>query len=316
MRGVILSLIIGIVSSLEMRCSSLFGLETALKNTDCSWEHPSSYYIDELGSRGFNWLRIPFSGEYVRNGDYHILDSIFQSAQKWNMKILLDWHRNINEFQDNWLEHISLQDYLDTYKSLIRRYKDNPTLQMIGIFNEYKNDDVVYWKGQMDYVVNELEKIFPNRFMWLIGGYTWSSNHHDLDWSHLPFADRVYQDIHQYHFSGTGDQKNWEYNFPSNRQQTVVGEWGYMSDKPNQIEWAHRFVDWLKNNNMRNTCFWVSVTNSGDTGGLWKECREFEYSKYDLLRSLWYDKRQLTNTTTPPQPLVIVFQDRLRKNKN
>lgn len=306
---------VGMVSSLEMRCTSLFGLETNLANTDCSWTYPSSFYMDQLGEKGFNWVRIPFSGEYIRHGDFHILDDLFRSAEKWNMSILLDWHRNINAYQDNWLENISREDYLSLYKQLLTRYKDNPHLQMVGLFNEYKGQDLPYWKAQMEGVVRDLETTFPNRFLWLLGGMLWSGNHHDLDWSHLPFADRIYQDIHKYSFSGKATEDDWEMSFPKDRNHTIVGEWGYFSNHPDQVEWAHRFVEWLKKKHIRNTCFWVSVSNSGDTGGLWKDCKDFEYAKYDLLRSLWYDDRHLqvyNDTDGNPPPLVIVFSQKLR----
>lgn len=307
MRWVLL-LFVGLVSSLDMRCTSLFGLETDLSQTDCSWAHPSSFYIDQLGEKGFNWLRIPFSGEYVRRGDFHILDDIFQSAEKWDMSVLLDWHRNINAYQDDWLENISRDDYLSLYKQLLTRYMDNPHLQMVGLFNEYKGQDLSYWKGQMEAVVLELENTFPDRFLWLIGGMLWSGNHHDLDWSHLPFADRIYQDIHKYSFSGKANEEDWEYSFPKNHSQTVVGEWGFFSDRQDQVDWAHRFVNWLKEKEMRNTCFWVSVSSSGDTGGLWKDCQDFEYSKYNLILYLWYDGKD-------PPPLIFPDDDRrLRGN--
>ena len=296
-----------------MRCVSFFGLETPLANTDCSWTQPSSFYMDQLGDKGFNWVRIPFSGEYVRKGDFHIMDDLFRSAEKWNMSILLDWHRNINSYQDNWLENINLQDYLFLYKQLIQKYKDNPHLQMVGLFNEYKGQDKDFWKGQMETVVIELEKTFPDRFLWLIGGMLWSGNHHDLDWSHLPFSDRIYQDIHKYSFSGNGTEEDWNYSFPKDSNHTIVGEWGFFSDKQDQVEWAHKFVDWLKKKNIRNTCFWVSVTNSGDTGGLWKDCREFEYTKYELIKSLWYDDDEDTEPTYIPPPFpTTVFPKKFR----
>lgn len=287
-----------LVQTLDMRCSNLFGLETDWGNTDCHWVHPSSYYIDELGVRGFNWLRIPFSGEYVRNNNFWVMDQIFQSASKWDMSIILDWHRNINKYQDNWLENISLDEYLYLYKLLLDRYKDNPHLKMVGLFNEYKGLDVGYWKEQMENVVLELEQTFPDRFMWLIGGFNWCSNQSSIDWSHLPFADRVYQDIHKYKFSGTADQDDWKHSFPSNKENTIVGEWGYFSYKQEDVDWAHRFVAWLREEGIRNTCFWVSVSNSGDTGGLWKDCQWFEDDKYNLLKTLWGVRRLLRTSNT------------------
>jgi len=291
----------------DIRGSSLFGLETQLGNTDCSWERPASYYIDELGRRGFNWLRVPFSAEYIRNDNFSVMDDIFDSASKWNMSVLLDWHRNINAFQDNWLENITIDDYFSLYKKLIFRYYYNPTLKMIGLFNEYKGTDPIYWSKEMDMVVRELEKTFPERFYWLIGCPQWSGLCRDMDWSYLPFQDRVYVDHHKYIFSNPSTPQGWDTSFYHDHSKVVVGEWGFFSDHPEQVQWAHTFVNWLKEKNIRNSFFWVSVSNSGDTGGLWKECKVFEETKYQVLKDLWGQKRRLTNDTD--EDVVMDYTD-------
>ena len=256
-----------------MKCSSLFGLETPLQQTDCSWEHPASFYIDELGRRGFNYLRLPFSGEYARKGDFRVMDEVFEAASHWNISILLDWHRNINAYQDNWLENISLGDYFMLYERVIDRYYYQPHLQMIGLFNEYKNEDHGRWRDEMDRVVRHFETKYPNRFYWLIGCPQWSGYCAKMDWSYLPFYDRVFVDHHKYIFSQPSNPQGWKNSFYHDPNHVIVGEWGYFSDHPDQVQWAHSFVDWLKEKNIRNTCFWVSVSNSGDTGGLWKDCK-------------------------------------------
>jgi hypothetical protein len=108
-----------------------------------------------------------------------------------------------------------------------------------------------------------------------------------MDWSYLPFYDRVFVDHHKYIFSQPSNHQGWEASFYHDPAHSIVGEWGYFSDHPDQVQWAHTFVEWLKQKGIRNTCFWVSVSNSGDTGGLWKDCRVFEEDKYALLKDLW-----------------------------
>jgi hypothetical protein len=269
----------------KIRGSSLFGLETPLQNTDCSWVQPASYYIDELGKRGFNYLRIPFSGEYVRNNNFRVMDEIFEGASRWNMSICLDWHRNINGFQDNWLENISLDEYYRLYEILIERYKQKPTLKMIGLFNEFKGNEASFWQQQMGQVVLHFENKYPMRFDWLVGCPRWSGDCIDMDWSNYPFKDRIFVDHHKYIFSEPSNPQGWEKSFYKDHKQVIVGEWGYFSDS--QSQWAETFVDWLIKNDIRNSFFWVSVSSSGDTGGLWKDCRVFEESKYQLLKRLW-----------------------------
>jgi len=273
--------------------SSIFGLETQLQNTDYSWEHPASFYIDELGRRGFNYLRVPFSAGYVKRGDFSVMDEVFNSATKNNMNVLLDWHRNLDVgFQGDWLEGISFDDYLTTYKSLINRYLWNPQLRMIGLFNEYKGMDAVFWTQQMEKVVLDLEQTFPNRFIWVIGCPQWSGNCHDMDWSHLPFYDRVRYDCHKYIFSIGGDrdyEEDWSFSFPKDHSKVIIGEWGFFSQKQEQVQWAQRFVKWLKQHNIHDSFFWVSVSNSGDTGGLWIDGKTFDETKYAILKDLWDD---------------------------
>lgn len=280
-----------LVVSVPMKCVSFSGLETQSFQLDCFWHNPASLYLDELGRRGFNWLRIPFSAAYVERGDFSQLDLVFDYAHKWNMSILLDWHRNRNAYwQGDWLDDLSRDDYLKTYKSLISRYVGREELKMIGLFNEHKLENISFWKEQMDYVVRDLENSFPFRFSWLIGCVLWSGNCHDLDWSYLPFADRVFQDIHKYEWShviNQGYEADWEYSFPNNRKNVIVGEWGYLSDNPQQVRWAEQFVLWLKKNNIDKTCFWMSVSSSGDTGGLWRGCKDWETGKFQLLEQLW-----------------------------
>ena len=274
-----------------MRCTNFFGLETQLYNTDCAWVQPAKFYIDELGRRGFNYLRIPFSAGYIERGDFSILDNIFSSVSQWNMSILLDWHRNRNVgWQGDWLDDLSRDDYLQLYTLLISKYQFNPSLTMLGLFNEYKGLDIGYWKTEMEFIVLYFEKLFPNRFHWVIGCPQWSGNCHDMDWSHLNFSDRILIDIHKYSWSRIIDkayEEDWEYSFPKNKSNVLLGEWGWKSDLPEQIAWASHFIQWLKKNNVSNSCFWVSVSNSYDTSGLWKDCREFEESKYLLLKELW-----------------------------
>jgi hypothetical protein len=92
---------------------------------------------------------------------------------------------------------------------------------------------------------------------------------------------------HKYFFQYPNDPKGWDASFYKNHNQVIIGEWGYFSDRPEQVQWANAFVNWMLQNNITNTFFWVSVSNSGDTGGMWKQCEVFEETKYQLLRKLW-----------------------------
>lgn len=279
----------------EIRGVSLFGLETPLANTDCSWVYPASYYIDVAGSKGFNWLRVPFSGEYVRNSNFQVMDQIFDACARNNISILLDWHRNVNSFQDNWLEHITIDEYFQLYKQLINRYAYSPQLQMLGIFNEFKGEDSAYWKTQMGSVLGHMEDMYPYRFSYMVGCPQWSGNCHDMDWSHLPFYDRVYYDIHKYIFSTPATPEAYEFSFPKDKSKVIVGEWGFFN---HQAEWAKMFIQWTTTHGIYNNFFWQLTQDSSDTGGLFTgDCKVFEEEKYQIIQTFWKQekKRGLSN---------------------
>jgi aryl-phospho-beta-D-glucosidase BglC (GH1 family) len=84
----------------NFKCISIYGLETNLRNTVCSWVHPAIYYIDELKELGFNTIRVPISIQYVVEGKYDVLDSILSHTEKLGMQIFLDVHRVGNNRQE------------------------------------------------------------------------------------------------------------------------------------------------------------------------------------------------------------------------
>ena len=82
---------------------SIYGLETNLRNTVCSWIHPSTYYLAELKKMGFNTIRIPLSVQYMVENDYHILDEMVKYMDDNEMQWVLDIHRVGNDYQQaNW----------------------------------------------------------------------------------------------------------------------------------------------------------------------------------------------------------------------
>ena len=82
-------------------------------------------------------------------------------------------------------------------------------------------------------------------------------------------------------------EEDWDYSIPF-KNKTIIGEWGYKNTVPEQVEWAKRFVRWMKANGVKDTFFWTSVTNSYDTDGLWlKDCLTLETDKIALLQDLW-----------------------------
>jgi len=242
-----------------------------------------------LAKRDFNWLRIPFSADYIVEGNFIVMDEMIQRCSVWNISVLLDWHRNNNLFQDDWLEHISLEEYIRLYSVLMDRYRTNGAVKMIGLWNEYKGNNATYWTEQMTFVMNTFEKKYPDRFYWSVGCPVWSSNCGEMNWSGLPYSNRIFVDHHKYPFTQPNmDQPDaWNNTFYHDPKQIIIGEWGFKF--PDGKDWADNFVDWLKERGIQNTFFWTAVTNSGDTEALWKNCNIFEEDKMKLIQFLWED---------------------------
>ena len=286
MKLLLYALMIQSVVSDIIKGFSYTGLEAQM--LDCSWKHPPEFYIDKTKELGFNYIRLPFSAQYVQAGNWTMMDRVFESAHFNNMSILLDYHRTYSSHQGDFSE-TNLKEFLKTWRVILERYYYNPVLQGVGVFNEYQQNDADYWNKNMRTAVENIEHAFPNRFWYLVGCPRWSGHCGGMSLEDLPYADRIRYDIHKYIFSGTGDQHDWNLSFGDLNisNKIIVGEWGFISSQPEQVAWANRFVDYLIQKNIRNTFFWVVVFSSGDTGGIWKDCDNIDQAKIDLIHRLW-----------------------------
>ena len=62
-----------------------------------------------------------------------------------------------------------------------------------------------------------------------------------------------------------------------------------MENDPKQVEWAKRFIKYLKEKGIRDTSYWT-VAHSHDTGNLYQDdCDIIKWDSYLLLTTLWYD---------------------------
>ena len=145
------------------------GLETNNRALDCFWEHLPSYYIPVLHHIGFNSLRIPFSVQYVNEGDFHILDEIFQLAKEYDMTILLDLHRGWNSHQGD-ISEITKEEHINMWIKMLDRYKEEHHLTSVGIWNEYQGEDFTFWNEYLKDVIASLEQHYPNRFIYYASG--------------------------------------------------------------------------------------------------------------------------------------------------
>ena len=261
-------------------------LETPLRDFTCSWQHPASFYINQLADLGFNSIRLPFSKQYVDEHDFTKMDSFIQVASQRNMTILMDFHRVISEYQSaNPFTDLSLTGFTDTWISLLNRYVDNKNVYAVGIFNEFQQGEEKgeYWSEMMRQTIEKIEITQPpDRWVYFVGGVSWGGSLHNINLENQVYSDRVRYEVHKYHFSGTGTQDDWDYSFGNFTDKVVVGEWSI-----SRTDWDDRFIAYLIKRNIRDNYYW-SISNSHDTINLWEnDCETINWDVINSVKRLW-----------------------------
>jgi hypothetical protein len=266
-----------------MKCISIYGLETPAKNFVCTWTNPLEFYVKELARLKFDTLRLPFSYEWVRQGDFSKMDLFFDVAEKYNVSVLLDLHRVWSDHQGPGPEEgISLNEFLwNGWMPVLNRYVNRTVLKGHNVYNEYTGNDVGYITHYSEVVIRAIEEKFPGRFDHYVTGYVWASTLHTLDLDYLP---RVRYSIHRYKWHGY-NENDWDHHFSHhNSSEILVGEFGF---KTQDFDWARQFINYLKRRNIRDACFWT-IAYSSDTDGLWHDdCTNLDWQKYEVLDQLW-----------------------------
>lgn len=282
-----------IAAPASIRGINWFGFETEFSGLMCTWKNPVPWHLDKMIELEFNYIRLPFSAEYVFANQWEKMDEFFDLSETRNISVLLDFHRleKSQQSQRPFNDMYSFDDFCNAWRIILERYANRSNLHAIDIFNEYQLDDVAEWNSLATQIVSYIETRFPKRFSYLVGGTNWGGNLRSVNVDNtLPFQDRLVYTIHKYSFSSPEPmEENWAYTFKENA--TIVGEWGFISTKPDEVEFAKRFVDYLIKHNMRDTFFWTWSFNSGDTGGILKDdCETIDSIKVDVLKRLWYSQ--------------------------
>ena len=279
-----------------------FGHETELGKFTCSWQHPTEYYLEKLQQMGFNSLRIPFSYQYIQNGDFSSLDHFFNIVGNYNMTVVLDFHRINNHAQSPVpTDGISQEQFGDAWVTIANRYKDHKELVALELFNEYQGSDANYYNDIMKKTILHIEERIPQRFEYVVGGHSWGGSLSGITLEDLPIKDRIKYSIHKYIFSGNSVPSDWDISFGSYPEKVQVTEWGFRTpdEGEDQTWWGRMFIDYLKKRNIRNTYFWT-VANSQDTKALfYDDCQTVNWEKLKIIQTLWQDeeKRMLRGST-------------------
>ena len=279
---------------------NFYGLETTLGNVDCSWDHPAEWYLSKANGVGFNGIRLPFSAEYVQAGNFQVMDKIFETCDYYNMSILLDYHRTFNSHQGNWYE-TTMDKFVQTWSLVIDRYGNRSAVSGIGLYNEFQNNDAPFWVRTMREAINQLElKYSALNLTYVVGGTQWGASLVGIDLEDMGLGDRLKYEIHKYIFTGTSNPSDWDYSFGTYTNKTIVGEYGYISSKPEQVAWARQFINYLDSRNIRDTYFWVLTPNSDQTQGLFKTCAgDMDWQKLETINQLyWWRRLRSQNTAT------------------
>jgi hypothetical protein len=314
MKGVLLFIIIlqvvkAVTPNLNpIKCINYYGFETERQKPVCDWVHQPDFYLRTLKEyMDINTIRLPFSYEYVRNGDFSGMDAFIQSTNSYNIQVILDYHRTWASHQGpEPLERVDIQQISHVWSVIARRYADNPYVIGMGIFNEYQGRNKTYLNLYHQTIVSYVEKHHPGRYYYFLGCSTWGHDCNDINFSFDKISpDRVFVDFHTYHF--IYDQ--WQldnltlviddqlpYSIPSTN--ILVGEIGWRQDIELEKNWAIAALDHFKSRSISNVCGWT-IAHSGDTGGWFNDdCLTFRYDKADILRSFW------DNPKAPkPQPV-------------
>jgi endoglucanase len=268
-----------------------FGFETEYKNLMCVWVHDIEWNLRKMKEIGFNYIRLPFSEEFVKEGNWENMDAFFKLSNELQLNVVLDFHRLHSTHQSfqPYDQVYSFDDFLFSWKKILDRYQHYENLLAIDIWNEYQGNNYVEWNNLARQIVSFIEAHFPDRFEYFIGGTNWGGNIHYMDLSDLSFSNRIRYSVHKYWFSDSEPyEEKWNYSFGDHTPVVNVGEWGYKSDVQNEVEWAFNFVDYLIEKNLRDTFFWTWSWNSGDTGGLlFQDCEGIDTKKLNLLKKLW-----------------------------
>lgn len=281
------------LSEAVFRCMNFYGLETERQGFVCDWTHNPEWYIEKLKTDlSINTIRLPFSYEYVTFSDMTMMDNFIETCRIHGINIILDYHRTWSDHQGpvpN--EYITMDDFIGSWIKVLNRYYAYDNLIGVGIFNEIQlENDFNYANSMHELVISSLEKVFPDRFYYFAGCPNWGGNCSEMDLSHMTTWNRTFIEVHKYVFSGNSVSLDWDISIPSRipADHWFVGEVGWKHGDSVHLEWAERFLSYLKTRNITNVCAWT-IAHSGDTEGWWKDdCETFNWAKAALLKTLWF----------------------------
>lgn len=264
-----------------------FGFETSKMGLFCDQPHDYDWHFLKMTELGCNCIRLPFSGDYLRT-DMKGMDDFFKTAENYNITIVLDYHR-LNQYSQSpkpYDDSHPFSQFLDDWVLILDRYRWSTRLVAADLFNEWQSNDVDEWNSLALQTINHIEERFPNRFYYFVGCGSWGTDCQRVNIP-VPFENtRIFYTIHAYTWTHQEPmEERWDVTFGNVNHRVVVGEYGVMMNKPDQVQWFDRFLRYLKNRGRRDSIFWCYNAGSSDTSGiLLDDCSTVNY---DLMNRLW-----------------------------
>jgi aryl-phospho-beta-D-glucosidase BglC (GH1 family) len=227
----------------QIRCISFFGLETPQKDFMCSWEKPIEYYLKEVADLGFNSIRLPFSIQYINEGDLSKMDHFIQECYKNNLNVVLDCHRVESTWQGPtpFYSGLTQQQFNDMWLGVLDRYINFPNVVGGNVYNEYQSEDPIYMMDYSRKLIQAVEDKFGDRFIHFVTGTLWSNELHDTSLEDMPCKDRIFYSVHKYPFTSATFEKDWDYSMPEAlREKIVIGDEDYKLQGFNIL--SHRVI--------------------------------------------------------------------------
>lgn len=194
---------------LRIRGMNWFGFETQDKVVNGLWAHPMSFYFDLLQEEGVNFLRVPFSAEWVvknpstypwerlisadpelpHKTSFEILDMFFDMAHRRGMFILLDLHRlDWDYISEVWYSttdnRFFPEDFMTAWFTVLDRYKNHSALFGIDLKNEPHGmatwgdkNPLTDWAMFSEQAITRIEERYPgNRWIYMVEGIKWGKD--------------------------------------------------------------------------------------------------------------------------------------------
>lgn len=331
--------------TVRLRGVNWFGIETEVHAPHGLWLRDYKEMLAQIASLGYNTIRLPYSiaslqSNAVNGIDFaiganqelegktplEVMDAIIQEAGRHNLTILLDSHRlNDREIPELWYdEEFSEADWIDMWKMLAQRYKDQPNVIGADLKNEPHGiaswgtyDLTTDWRLAAERAGNAILEIAPH---WLIVVEGVENN---VPGQQLPIhwqggnlegvkrypvrLSRPQQLVYSPHEYGAGVfnqpwfseatfpnnlERRWEIGFHYIATQNIapiwIGEFGgrQVDTRSKEGIWQRKLVDFIGQKNLSFT-YWSWNPNSDDTGGiLLDDWKTIDRPKQDLLNQL------------------------------